>query len=202
MDQSNQQPTPVPVQPQAPVSPNVPTPNAPKGLAITALVLGIIAFVFSWLGFFNLLVAALAVVFGIIALVKRQSKGLALTGTILGGVGLIASIIFAIIGIAILSSASKYSDTSTNTSTSTSTSSSTESAWDVNAAYDKVTNGMTKAEVEAATGKTSDSCSESTSEYGKYETCSYGSYLDGNGTISVSYTDDKVSSKSKYNASN
>lgn len=205
MDQPNPAPTPAPApapQPQPPVSPNVPAPAKSNGLAIAALVLGIIAFLFGWAGFFNLLVAALAVVFGIIALVKHQSKGFALTGTILGGLGLLTSLIVGIFfSAAILSSASKYENTNTSTSTSQS-STQQSSTWDVNAAYDKVSNGMTKAEVEAATGKPSESCSESSSDYGKYETCTYGSYIDDNGTVTVSYTDDKVTSKSKYNASN
>jgi hypothetical protein len=69
--------------------------------------------------------------------------------------------------------------------------------WDVETEYAKVTNGMTKPEVEAALGKTSDNCTESSNEYiGKTEYCSYGSFGD-NGSISVTYSNDKVSSKSK-----
>lgn len=70
--------------------------------------------------------------------------------------------------------------------------------WDMEAAYAKVSNGMTKAEVEAATGKKSDSCYESQTEYlGKTELCSYGSAFIDKGTITVTYSQDKVSSKSK-----
>ncbi len=201
------QPDPVPTPPQAPLpqQPTVPSAPAPataaKGLAITALILGIVAFLFGWLGLFsifgagNILTGIAAVIFGIIALVKRQPKSLALTGTILGGVGLLTTVVLIIvstIGYASLSEKAKE-----NAHNPANSSTSTGGTWDVDAAYDKVTNGMTKAQVEAATGKSSESCSESTTSYGKYETCNYGDYLDG-GVLSVSYTDDKVSSKSKY----
>lgn len=95
-------PTPTPL-PQQPNVPGVPAPGAPKGLAITALVLGSVAFLFGWLGLFsifgigNVFTALAAVVFGAIALVKRQSKGMAVTGLVLGAVGLIATIGFMII---------------------------------------------------------------------------------------------------------
>lgn len=71
--------------------------------------------------------------------------------------------------------------------------------WDMEAAYAKVENGMTKAEVEEATGKKSESCSESQSEYiGKTELCTYGNAFIDKGTITVTYSQDKVSSKSKH----
>lgn len=71
-------------------------------------------------------------------------------------------------------------------------------AWDIEVAYAKVTNGMTKAEVEAATGKPSDSCTENDSEYlGKTEYCSYGNPFIDKGSISVTYNQGKVSSKTK-----
>ncbi len=69
--------------------------------------------------------------------------------------------------------------------------------WDVEDAYSKVNDGMTKAEVEAAVGKTSDNCSESSMQYvGKTEICTYGS-LGDNGSITVTYQNDKVASKAK-----
>lgn len=108
MDPSVPTPPPAPVQgpaplPQQPGVPGAPAPNTPKGLAITALVLGIVAFLFGWLGLLsflgigNIFTAIAAVVVGTIAMVKRQPKGLALTGTILGAVGLIATVLFIII---------------------------------------------------------------------------------------------------------
>jgi hypothetical protein len=71
-------------------------------------------------------------------------------------------------------------------------------AWDMEAAYAKVTNGMTKAEVEQATGKKAENCTESQSEYiGKSEVCSYGNAFIDKGAITVTYMQDKVSSKTK-----
>lgn len=70
--------------------------------------------------------------------------------------------------------------------------------WDIEAVYAKINNGMTKAEVEAATGKTSDSCTESTNEYtGKTEFCNYGNAFIDKATITVTYSQDVVSGKTK-----
>lgn len=70
--------------------------------------------------------------------------------------------------------------------------------WDIDAAYAKIENGMTKAQVEKATGKKSDNCTESTSEYiGKSEFCSYGNAFIDKGSIMVTYMQDVVSSKTK-----
>ncbi|GAA3650464.1 DUF4190 domain-containing protein [Microbacterium marinilacus] len=71
-------------------------PSPGKGLAITALVLGIVGMLgivvalIPFFGFIALLVPLAAIVVGLIALVrKRPGKGLAITGTVLGGVALI-----------------------------------------------------------------------------------------------------------------
>ncbi|MEL5989839.1 hypothetical protein ACOKGD_08950 [Microbacterium phosphatis] len=82
-----------------------PTPpqGSGKGLAITALVLGIVgvlgiavAFI-PFAGFASLLVPIAAIIIGIIALVKKKpGKGLAITGTALGAVALIACTAIAI----------------------------------------------------------------------------------------------------------
>ena len=210
MDQQPEQtptpaPAPAPLPPQQPPAPGVSAPTeAKKGLAVTALVLGIIAFLFGWMGLLsflgigNLFTALAAVIFGIIALSKKQSKGMALTGTILGGFALITTVLLMILStIGVMSSIQNQASDSSS-STTTTDSSSTTSSWSASAAYDKVETGMTKAEVEAAVGKTSESCTVSSDSYGKFETCSYGDYITDGGSLSVSYTDDKVSSKSKY----
>ena len=89
--------------------------NKGKGLAIAALVLGICALVFCWVSVVNFILAALAVVFGIIALVKKATKGMALTGLILGAVALIISIIVNCFwGIALLGAASEYGTNSSS----------------------------------------------------------------------------------------
>ncbi|MBB6452341.1 hypothetical protein HNQ94_000786 [Salirhabdus euzebyi] len=56
--------------------------NQSKGLAISALVLGIIGLVFYWVPLIPYPIAILAIVFGAIGM--NQSKGMAITGFILG----------------------------------------------------------------------------------------------------------------------
>ena len=73
-----------------------------------------------------------------------------------------------------------------------------DAKWDVEAAYAKIENGMTKAQVEEATGKKSENCTESQiAGYGKSESCSYGNVFIDKASIMVIYTQDKVSSKTK-----
>jgi hypothetical protein len=71
--------------------------------------------------------------------------------------------------------------------------------WDVEAAYAKVKNGMTKAEVEKATDKKSENCTESDmGTLGKSEICTYGNAFTDKATITVTYDNDgAVSSKTK-----
>jgi hypothetical protein len=80
-------------------------PKPKSGLAITALVLGIVAIVFGvipGIGFISFLLGPLAVIFGIIALVKKQKKGMSITGIVLGALGaIIAGIITALIAVAV-----------------------------------------------------------------------------------------------------
>lgn len=92
--------------PGAPQAPGVPSygystaPKQPKGLAITALVLGIVAVVggmiFGWIPFVGGIITVLcglaALILGFIAIGKKQSKGMSITGLILGGVGVLAGI--------------------------------------------------------------------------------------------------------------
>jgi hypothetical protein len=70
-----------------------PTPNKPIGLALAALIVGIAAFLFGLIPVFGAIVGIVAVVLGSLALRKHQSKGMALTGIILGGVAILASIL-------------------------------------------------------------------------------------------------------------
>lgn len=186
-------------QPSAPVTT---TTTAGNGFAIAALVLGIIAFVFGWLGAFNILTAILAVVFALVAMKKNQSKGLWITGLVLGGIGLLTSLLVAFVFGAALLNADKTLDkqSDSNASSSSSAEKQDEGAWDLQAAYDKITTGMTKEEVEAATGKESSSCSTvEDPTFGKSETCSYGNMFTDKGSLSVTYdNDDKVSTKYKY----
>ncbi len=63
-----------------------------KGFAITALVMGILAIINSFIPFLNVIsyiFAILAVIFGIIGIVKKTGKGLAIAGLVLGILSLI-----------------------------------------------------------------------------------------------------------------
>ena len=103
-----------PTQP-APAAPSPqPSKSASNGLAITALVLGIVAFCVGWTGPFGLVVAAAAVVFGIIALVKRQSKGMGITGVVLGGIAFITALIITSLGVALIGGAAQYANDVSN----------------------------------------------------------------------------------------
>lgn len=68
---------------------------------------------------------------------------------------------------------------------------------DLQAAYDKIEAGMSKADAEALIDREPTGCSESQIGGATYETCSYGSFGDGM-TISIGYQDGVVSTKSKY----
>lgn len=111
-------------------------------------------------------------------------------------------IVFVFIGIGGGANGNKGTTSTTNTKESTAAERPAETApkaekWDVEAAYAKLADGMTKAEAESAIGKTTDSCSETSSQYvGTIETCNYGNVGD-NGIIMVQYQDGKLSTKSK-----
>jgi len=70
--------------------------------------------------------------------------------------------------------------------------------WDLETAYTKLTTGMTKAQVEEATGKSSDNCTESDmGQYGKTESCSYGNPFIDKASILVIYSNGELQTKSK-----
>ena len=66
------------------------------GLAIGALVAGIVAAVLGWLPVVGLLAGIAAVVIGVLALRKGQSKALAIIGIVLGVGGALVSLFFTI----------------------------------------------------------------------------------------------------------
>jgi len=80
---------PVAAKPAAPA----PAAGATNGLAIAALVVGIIAVVSGWAPFWGVIVGAAAVVLGIIALKKPGGKGMSIAGIITGAVGALWSLI-------------------------------------------------------------------------------------------------------------
>ncbi|MEU0542557.1 DUF4190 domain-containing protein [Nocardia sp. NPDC005978] len=74
-----------------------------KGLAIAALVFGIIAVLFCWTIVGGIFGGILAIAFGVIAMVKARKGraggfGMAVTGLILGLLGLIASAVIGVVG--------------------------------------------------------------------------------------------------------
>lgn len=104
-------------QPEQPAAPAYAAPaygaaaQQPKGLAITAMILGIAGIVLAWIPGVNWLALPAAIVgliLGIIALKKGQPRGMALTGIILGAIAIvlaiIAIIVFASLAAAILGS--------------------------------------------------------------------------------------------------
>lgn len=73
-------------------SPMGPVPTKPLGFALGALIVGIAAFLFGLIPVFGALVGITAVVLGVLALGKQQSKGMAIAGLVLGGIGALSSI--------------------------------------------------------------------------------------------------------------
>ena len=70
-----------------------PTGPAQAGLAIAALVVGIIAFFGGWIPLIGLLLGIAGVIIGIVALRRQQSRGFSLTGILLSVVAILANFI-------------------------------------------------------------------------------------------------------------
>jgi len=108
---------------QPPTAPAYRTATAPlppppqrqaAGLALAALIVGIVAFILGWIPVFGAVVGIVAVILGILALRKHQSKGRALTGVILGVIGVLASISMLFVSFALVNT---VSDTAASTET-------------------------------------------------------------------------------------
>ena len=67
-----------------------------KILAILALCVGVGAILLSWVPWLGLLIAVAAIVLGVVALVRKQPRGLALTGLILGAVALVVALLITV----------------------------------------------------------------------------------------------------------
>jgi lysylphosphatidylglycerol synthetase-like protein (DUF2156 family) len=80
-------------------------------MAIAALVLGVLALLLCWTVIGGILLGLIAVVLGIVAAVRAgkgraQGKGLAITGAVLGAIGLILSGVLVAVGVSLLNSES------------------------------------------------------------------------------------------------
>lgn len=88
---------------QPPLTPPVTSPGTPQAhsgtdaLAIASLVVGIIAFISGWVPFWGIIAGIAAVVLGIIALKKSQSKGMSIAGIVTGGLGALFSALVSIL---------------------------------------------------------------------------------------------------------
>ncbi|SNZ03321.1 hypothetical protein SAMN05421503_0330 [Terribacillus aidingensis] len=65
-----------------------------NGLAVTALVLGLIALVLCWVPFMPYPLAILAIIFGAIGAKKKIKKGLGITGVVTGIITILFKITF------------------------------------------------------------------------------------------------------------
>lgn len=88
-----------------------------SGLAITSLVLGILAVLSGWF-FMGIIFGSAAVVFGIVSVKKAGSTGVALAGIITGGIGALTGAIFTTIWIVALMQAGSIPSTLNNLSRS------------------------------------------------------------------------------------
>lgn len=97
----NLPPNPPPPPPAAPVPPSGAVPPVePRGLALSAMIVGIASLVLGFvISFIGLLGGIAALILGILGLKKRQHKGMSLTGIITGSIAIVVSIIAIIIAI-------------------------------------------------------------------------------------------------------
>jgi heme/copper-type cytochrome/quinol oxidase subunit 2 len=80
-----------------------------NGLAVAALVLGIVACLLFWTVFGGIVLGVLAVIFGIVGARRARGgraphRGMSITGLVLGALGLIASAVIIVAGVSILNS--------------------------------------------------------------------------------------------------
>lgn len=107
-------------------------------------------------------------------------------------------LIILIVLISVAASGSKESTKTSSSNPQATKSSAAPTKWDIQAAYDKIQTGMTKSQVEEVTGKSSDNCATSATQgIGTTEICNYGSAFSDKGTITVTYSNDAVFSKTK-----
>lgn len=176
-------------------------PTNKSGLATAGMVLGIIAIVGAWIPFLNfvsIILGVLAFIFGIIPLVKKRSTGKAVAAVILGILSVVISIAMIVAAGNAIDKALSPTTTTPSETTIESSEGAEEVTFDGAAAFDQITNGMTKQQVRDIAGVDPASCTENQSDLlGTTEFCSYGNMFVDDVTFSITYSEGVVSSKTK-----
>lgn len=90
-------------------TPAQPAPGTGKGAAAAALGLGIAAFLTGWIPLLGLGLGIAAVILGIIAIRRRQSKGMAIAGIVVGAIGLLTSLLMSFVAVAVATNFDEFS---------------------------------------------------------------------------------------------
>lgn len=77
-------------------------PPQPKGIAISAMVVGIVSLLLSGVVVIGIIGGVVAVVLGIVALTKAQSRGMSITGIATGAIAVIVSVAFFLLSLAFI----------------------------------------------------------------------------------------------------
>lgn len=90
---------------QAPLG-SLPAAPAPRGLAMSSMIVGIVSALIAWpLSFVGLVGGVVALVLGIVGVRKGQARGMALSGIITGAVAIVVALIMMILVAAIVATA-------------------------------------------------------------------------------------------------
>lgn len=148
---------------QQPISaPVAPQPKATYGgLAIAALIVGIIAFLSGWIPVFGMIVGVVALVLGIVALNKKQHKVMSVFGIVLGSLALISSLLATLFWGAVFNAARDSTHTNTNTTSNYTTPEDSQAALAKKFAVSKLTYATDGTQKVLAEIKNNDSASHS-----------------------------------------
>lgn len=91
--------------PSAYSQPGMPPTSGVGGLAIAALIVGIVAFLSGWVPIVGLVIAIVGIVLGILAVRQPRGKGLGITGIILSGLAALTGIVMLVITFVLIPSA-------------------------------------------------------------------------------------------------
>lgn len=81
-----------------------PTPvaSANSGIAVAALVVGIVALISGWVPFWGFAIGVTALILGIVGVKKHSNKGMSIAGIVMGGVGILWSLVVTLLFIVTL----------------------------------------------------------------------------------------------------